>query len=87
VWPNLYPFRAARRLVGIGFAATDCPWTAGEETAVRGPIGSILLLLTGRLAALRQLTGPGVALAAERLSPEWVASSGAPVSNPRSVTS
>ena len=87
VWPNLYPFRAARRLVGIRFAATDCPWTAGEGTAVQGPIGSILLLLTGRPAALRHLTGPGVALAAERLSPEWVAKSGAPVSNPRSATS
>lgn len=84
VWPNLYPFRAARRLAGIRFAATDCPWTAGEGAAVQGPIGSILLLLTGRPAALARLSGPGVALAAERLSPEWVAKSGAVVSNPRS---
>ena len=84
VWPNLFPFRAARRLAGIRFAATDCPWTAGEGTAVQGPIGSILLLLTGRPAALEQLSGPGVPLAAERLSPGWGTASGAAVSNPRS---
>lgn len=84
VWPNLYPFRAARRLAGIRFGASDCSWSAGEGPAVQGPIGSILLLLTGRPAALRHLEGPGVALAAERLSPEWVARSGAAVSNPRS---
>lgn len=84
VWPNLYPFRAARRLAGIRFAATDCPWAAGEGAAVQGPIGAILLLLTGRSAALAQVSGLGVPLAAERLSPEWVAKSRVGVSRPRS---
>ena len=39
--------------------ATDATWCEGVGPEVRGPIGSILLLLTGRLAALPQLTGPG----------------------------
>ena len=46
VWPDLYPFRAARRLRGLRFAATDCDWAAGEAgegPVVTGPIDAILL--------------------------------------------
>ena len=60
VWPDLYPFRARRRLGGIRFAATDCCWSAGEGLAAEGPIAAILLALTGRPAAVSQLSGPGV---------------------------
>jgi hypothetical protein len=60
VWPDLYPFRARRRLAGIRFAATDCCWSAGEGLAAEGPIAAILLALTGRPAAVSQLSGPGV---------------------------
>jgi len=42
------------RLIG-----TDAAWCEGDGPEVRGPIGAILLLLTGRLAALPQLTGAG----------------------------
>lgn len=87
VWPNLFPFRAARRLAGIRFVATDCSWTAGEGAAVHGPIGAILLLLTGRPAALAQLSGPGTELAAQRLSAMTLDTSTPAVSNPRSHTS
>jgi uncharacterized protein (TIGR03083 family) len=59
VWPDLFPWRAARKLPGFRFAATDCSWTAGEGELVEGPIAAILLLLTGRDAALAQLSGPG----------------------------
>jgi len=61
VWPDLFPWRAARKLGGFRFAATDCAWTAGEGPLVEGPIAAILLLLTGRNAALSRLSGPGTA--------------------------
>ena len=59
VWPNLFPWRAERKLGGFRFAATDCSWSAGDGLLVEGPIAAILLLLTGRRAALAQLSGPG----------------------------
>ncbi|WP_035935797.1 maleylpyruvate isomerase family mycothiol-dependent enzyme [Knoellia aerolata] len=39
--------------------ATDTGWTRGHGPTVEGPIGALLLLLTGRAAALDRLTGPG----------------------------
>ncbi|HET9871312.1 MAG TPA: maleylpyruvate isomerase family mycothiol-dependent enzyme [Propionibacteriaceae bacterium] len=39
--------------------ATDATWCEGDGLEVRGPISAILLLLTGRLAALPRLTGAG----------------------------
>jgi uncharacterized protein (TIGR03083 family) len=42
------------------FTATDVDWAAGTGPEVRGPISALLLLLTGRPAALPQLSGPGV---------------------------
>ena len=39
--------------------ATDIDWTRGEGPTVAGPISALLLLLTGRAAALDQLTGEG----------------------------
>jgi uncharacterized protein (TIGR03083 family) len=61
VWPDLFPWRAGRKLSGFRFAATDCSWAAGDGELVEGPIAAILLLLTGRDAALPQLSGPGAA--------------------------
>ncbi|HET7822356.1 MAG TPA: maleylpyruvate isomerase family mycothiol-dependent enzyme [Ornithinibacter sp.] len=42
------------------FRATDADWERGRGSEVVGPIGAILLLLTGRTAALDRLTGEGV---------------------------
>ena len=39
--------------------ATDTDWSRGQGPEVTGPIGAILLLLTGRTAALEQLAGEG----------------------------
>lgn len=39
--------------------ATDTDWTRGQGPDVTGPIGAILLLLTGRTAALEHLAGQG----------------------------
>lgn len=60
VWPALWPFRAERRLRGFRLTATDHPWSAGQGRQIEGPIAALLLLLTGRPAALPQLTGPGL---------------------------
>jgi uncharacterized protein (TIGR03083 family) len=46
-------------LHGSRLTATDISWSVGEGREITGPIGAILLLLTGRLAALPQLSGDG----------------------------
>jgi hypothetical protein len=41
--------------------ATDTYWVVGAGVELRGPIGMLLLLLTGRTTtALPHLSGPGV---------------------------
>jgi uncharacterized protein (TIGR03083 family) len=62
VWTMGWPFRAPQRLAGISLRATDTDWTAGAGPEVTGPALSLLLLLTGRIAAaMAHLDGPGVA--------------------------
>ena len=46
-------------LDGYRLVATDTRWTRGQGADVAGPIGALVLLLTGRDAALEQLTGDG----------------------------
>lgn len=46
-------------LDGYRLTATDADWTRGQGPDVAGPIGALLLLLTGREAALDQLAGEG----------------------------
>jgi uncharacterized protein (TIGR03083 family) len=60
VWTMGWPFRGSRRFAGFRLVATDLEWTVGAGAEVRGPIGSLLLLLTGRMVALDDLSGPGV---------------------------
>jgi len=59
VWDTGFPFRARRRLAGLRLAATDADWTAGSGLPVEGPIAALLLLVTGRGAALDRLSGEG----------------------------
>jgi uncharacterized protein (TIGR03083 family) len=61
VWQMGWPFHARRRLAGLRLTATDTAWTAGSGEPVDGPIAALLLLLTGRSAALPALTGAGAA--------------------------
>jgi hypothetical protein len=68
-WSMGRPFHAERKLAGLRLAATDHPWQAGQGLVVQGPIAAILLLITGRLGALSQLSGPGTAALHARLSP------------------
>ena len=46
-------------LAGYRLTATDTDWTRGQGPEIAGPISALLLLLTGRSAALAQLTGEG----------------------------
>jgi uncharacterized protein (TIGR03083 family) len=46
-------------LDGYQLTASDADWTRGEGLEITGPIGAILLLLTGRRAALAHLRGEG----------------------------
>ncbi|MDG4800708.1 maleylpyruvate isomerase family mycothiol-dependent enzyme [Micromonospora sp. WMMD980] len=55
-----------RRVAGLRFEATDLGWSAGDGPVVRGPGAALLLALTGRRAALADLTGEGVATLAAR---------------------
>lgn len=64
VWSMPFPFRARRRLDGVALIATDVDWRAGSGPGVRGTMEALLLLLTGRTAALDRLEGPGLPLLA-----------------------
>lgn len=67
VWTMGWPFHARRKLSGYRLTATDTGWHAGAGPEVAGPVSALLLLATGREAALDRLTGPGVAGLAARL--------------------
>lgn len=47
-------------LDGYHFTATDTRWSVGKGDNISGPVAAILLLFTGRVAALAQLTGHGI---------------------------
>lgn len=59
---NVFPFHAKRRLAGYRLEATDIAWVAGRGKLVRGPVASLLLLITGRPVALAELSGDGLSL-------------------------
>ncbi len=61
VWARPRMFHARQKLAGYRLVADDAPWSAGQGHQISGPIGALLLLLTGRSAALPQLSGPGIA--------------------------
>src|SRR6185437_387559 len=65
-WPP--PFPAKRVMERFRVTATDIDWSAGQGPPVSAPIGAILLLSAGRIAALPQMSGPGTAELAARLN-------------------
>jgi uncharacterized protein (TIGR03083 family) len=73
VWSRSRMFHARKKLAGYRLAADDAPWAAGHGREVCGPIGALLLLLTGRPAALPQLSGPGAADLHRLLTPSLAA--------------
>jgi uncharacterized protein (TIGR03083 family) len=60
VWSSPRMFHARKKLAGYRLMADDASWTAGQGHEIAGPISALLLLLTGRPAALPQLSGPAV---------------------------
>jgi len=70
VFPTFgYPFFPRKRLKGLRLTASDVDWTAGEGAPVDGPMDAILLLLTGRPAALARLSGEGARALRNGLAP------------------
>ena len=49
-----------KRIAGVTLKATDTDWAHGSGPAAEGPMVSLLLAMTGRKAALEDLTGDGV---------------------------
>ena len=60
VWTMGWPFGVKRALRDFRYTATDVEWRAGNGPDVTGPVAALLLVLTGRPAALSRLSGPGV---------------------------
>ncbi|MGA8206853.1 MAG: maleylpyruvate isomerase family mycothiol-dependent enzyme [Candidatus Dormiibacterota bacterium] len=56
-----------RRSTGLKLTATDQDWTAGTGPEVKGPLASIIIVLTGREAGLPDLSGDGVSVLASRV--------------------
>jgi uncharacterized protein (TIGR03083 family) len=50
-----------RRIEGLTLRATDADWSHGSGPEVSGPIMLLVMAMTGRKAALDNLTGDGVA--------------------------
>jgi uncharacterized protein (TIGR03083 family) len=61
-----FPFKARQRLADLRLEATDIDWSTGQGPLVRGPIAALLLLVTGRPAALAWLEGDGLQLLRQR---------------------
>jgi uncharacterized protein (TIGR03083 family) len=51
---------SSNRIEGVTLKATDTDWSHGFGPAVEGPMLSLLMAMTGRKAALEELTGDGV---------------------------
>ena len=49
-----------RRIEGLSLRATDSSWSHGSGPEVTGPMLSLLLAMTGRKAALDELSGEGL---------------------------
>ena len=54
---------------GLRFEATDDTWSHGDGPVLRGASDSLMLAITGRVAALDELQGDGVAILRERFRP------------------
>ncbi|WP_219825500.1 maleylpyruvate isomerase family mycothiol-dependent enzyme [Nonomuraea typhae] len=67
VWSSVF-YGTRKRFTGLRLSATDAAWSAGDgPLTIRGPVAGLLLLSTGRRAALPGLTGDGLREATARL--------------------
>jgi uncharacterized protein (TIGR03083 family) len=51
---------AKNRIAGLTLTATDTDWSTGSGPEVRGPMLALVLAMTGRSAALTDLSGDGL---------------------------
>jgi uncharacterized protein (TIGR03083 family) len=58
-WPRPFPIK--KTLESYSLSATDTVWHWGTGPSVTGPMGALLLLVCGRLTALEDLSGEGLA--------------------------
>jgi uncharacterized protein (TIGR03083 family) len=58
---------AKNRVAGLTLRATDADWTTGSGPEVRGPAMALVMAMTGRSAALPDLTGDGVGTLRSRM--------------------
>ena len=58
---------AGRRIRGLRLQATDVDWQHGSGPEVNGSGEALLMAMTGREVALKELTGPGQATMAQRM--------------------
>lgn len=66
-WPMSRAFDARRRLQGLQLVADDVDWAVGDGPRVEAPVEALLLVLTGRTAAVgERLRGPGADVLAGR---------------------
>jgi uncharacterized protein (TIGR03083 family) len=59
---------AGRRIKGLRLAATDVAWQHGDGPEVSGTGEALLMAMTGRPAALDELSGPGQPTLAARVT-------------------
>ena len=59
IWSRSFMFHAQRPFRGLRLIATDTDWAVGAGDEVIGPMIDLLLMLTGRLATVPQLSGAG----------------------------
>jgi uncharacterized protein (TIGR03083 family) len=50
-----------RRIAGLTLRATDADWSHGSGPEVSGPILALVMAMTGRMAAVDELSGKGTA--------------------------
>src|SRR4051812_37645878 len=58
---------AKKRIEGLTMRATDAEWSTGSGPEVAGPTTSLVLAMTGRKAALADLSGDGVGTLQQRM--------------------
>ena len=56
-----------RRITGLRLRANDLEWAAGSGPEVTGPAMALLMAMTGRAAALGDLTGEGAVTLRSRM--------------------
>jgi uncharacterized protein (TIGR03083 family) len=58
---DVHLFGAKKRIAGFKLVATDMDWSHGYGPEVTGPAEALVMMMAGRVIALNDLSGPGMA--------------------------